>query len=329
MKFFNKKEDVLDIKLTTHGRYLLSLGKFNPVYYAFFDEGIVYDSKHIGFGEEQNDTETRIQNQTPTLKVQHCFSGAEKRVTQEIVRQEVPDRMFALSNQLGNSSLSSNRAPAWDFKFYQGKLSGESHTLTGSTIPNQEIPQIDILSTYKSYMLDANTVDSFSLEMGDVVSGNSLESSTVKDDGTFIRIVPENLLIDIREQNTEYLRDNFEIEVFLVEEVTETEGVVEKLKPLFFEKQQETIVNGILLDESELANIELVNTSRDSNYVNYYFDIFVDSEVSEDILCSSIEMLKSNGHRIESEIICPESKKVARAPIYTSRISEEDTECQD
>ena len=127
--------------------------------------------------------------------------------------------------------------------------------------------------------------------MGDVVSGNSLESSTVKDDGTFIRIVPENLLIDIREQNTEYLRDNFEIEVFLVEEVTETEGVVD--------------------------------------YVNYYFDIFVDSEVSEDILCSSIEMLKSNGHRIESEIICPESKKVARAPIYTSRISEEDTECQD
>ena len=329
MKFFNKKEDVLDIKLTTYGRHLLSLGKFDPVYYAFFDEGIVYDSQHVGFGEEQNDTETRIQKQTPTLKTQHCFSGADKRVTQEVVRQEVPDRMFSLSNQLGNSSLSSNRAPAWDMKFYQGKVEGESHILSGSTIPNQEIPQIDILSTYKSYVLDAAMINPFDTST-DAGEGSTLEVSSIKDDGTYIRVVPENILIDVEEKNTDYLRENYDIEVFLIEEVTETEGVVEKLKPLFFQKEQERVVNGILLDDSELVETETINASKDSNYVSYYFDIFVDNQVDQSILCKSIQTLKSNGIKIETEIVCPEDNRAFRTSIYTSPVSQEDIDsCQD
>ena len=329
MKYFNKKEDVLDIKLTTYGRHLLSLGKFDPVYYAFFDDGVIYDSQHVGFGEEQNDTETRIQNQTPTLKTQHCFSGAEKRVTQEIVRQEVPDRMLALSNQLGNSSLSSNRVPAWDLKFYQGKVEGESHILSGSTIPNQEIPQIDISCTYKSYMLDFKKVDP-DLDKGAVLEGSDPNATRLAPDGTFIRIVPEDLLIDISEENTEYLRDNYDIEVFLVEEATEIEGVVEKLKPLYFHKEQEMVVNGILLDEHELPNSKRVDTSTDKKYVNYYFNIYVDEQIGESILCDSIMALKSNGHRIESEIICPEAAKAARESIYVSGVREEDLDsCPD
>lgn len=330
MKFFNKKEDVLDIKLTTYGRHLLSLGKFDPVYYAFYDDGVIYDSQHAGFGEEQNDTETRIQNQTPTLKTQHCFSGAEKRVTQEIVRQEVPDRIHSLNGLLGNSDLSSNRAPAWDLNFYQGKVEGESHILSGSTIPNQEIPQIDIMCTYKSYMLDFKKVDPIDLDKEAILEGSDPNSTRIAPDGTFIRIVPEDLLIDINEENTEYLRDNYDIEVFLVEETTEIEGVVEKLLPLLFQKEQEMIVNGILLDEHELPNNKSVDTSTDKKYVNYYFNIYVDEQIGESILCDSIVALKSNGHRIESEIVCPEADKAARQSIYTSGVLEEDLDsCPD
>ena len=136
--------------------------------------------------------------------------------------------------------------------------------------------------------------------------------------------------IDIKEGNTEYLRDNYEIEVFLVEEVAEIEGVVEKLKPLFFEKEQERVVNGILLDDSELSSVEIMNTSRDLNYVNYYFDIFVDNEIDESVLCESIQTLKSNGYKIESEIVCPEFRRATRMSIYTSYVSEEDIDsCQD
>ena len=131
MKFFNKKEDVFDIKLTTYGRYKLSQGDFTPVYYAFFDDGVVYDSAYLGFGEDQNVAETRIQKLTPTVRTQHCFSGAEKRATQTDVRQEVPDLEYSLNGRLGNSSLTTNRAPAWDIKMYQGELLGESHVLAG------------------------------------------------------------------------------------------------------------------------------------------------------------------------------------------------------
>ena len=43
MSFFNKKEDVIDLQLTQYGKYLLSQGKLKPVYYAFFDDDILYD----------------------------------------------------------------------------------------------------------------------------------------------------------------------------------------------------------------------------------------------------------------------------------------------
>ena len=38
MLFLDKKEEVLDIKLTQFGKYKLSIGEFKPVYYAFFDD---------------------------------------------------------------------------------------------------------------------------------------------------------------------------------------------------------------------------------------------------------------------------------------------------
>ena len=37
MEFFDKKEEVIDLQLTQYGKYLLSLGKLKPVYYAFGD----------------------------------------------------------------------------------------------------------------------------------------------------------------------------------------------------------------------------------------------------------------------------------------------------
>ena len=47
MLFSNKKEDVIDLKLTTHGRRLLSDGVFKPVYYSFFDDNILYDASRV------------------------------------------------------------------------------------------------------------------------------------------------------------------------------------------------------------------------------------------------------------------------------------------
>ena len=52
-KFLDKKERVVDFKLTPYGKHKLAVGKFKPTYYSFFDNGVVYDnepalSKYLG-----------------------------------------------------------------------------------------------------------------------------------------------------------------------------------------------------------------------------------------------------------------------------------------
>ena len=43
MSYLDPKEDVIDLKLTSYGKYLLSIGKLNPTFYAFFDDDVIYD----------------------------------------------------------------------------------------------------------------------------------------------------------------------------------------------------------------------------------------------------------------------------------------------
>jgi len=81
MTFFNKKEDVIEIQLTQYGKHLLSLGKFKPSQYAFFDADIIYDSSYTDLSEAQNDSELRIKNSVRP-KTQYVFSpGPETEVT--------------------------------------------------------------------------------------------------------------------------------------------------------------------------------------------------------------------------------------------------------
>ena len=77
MRFFDPKE-VLDTQLTRYGRHLLSKGIWKPKYYAFFDENVLYDAKYGNISENKNNAEKRIQDDTPSLKVQHSYTGREE-----------------------------------------------------------------------------------------------------------------------------------------------------------------------------------------------------------------------------------------------------------
>ena len=78
VQFFDDKEEVLDLIVTPFGRHLLSIGRFNPEYYAFFDDDILYDSEWAGLADEvQNDIETRIQDETPRIKQPSAYTGIE------------------------------------------------------------------------------------------------------------------------------------------------------------------------------------------------------------------------------------------------------------
>ena len=75
MLFMDKKEEVLDIELTPYGKKLLSMGKMKPVYYAFFDDNIMYDSEYGGQEEDQNIIQQRITELTPQLQTQYKFTS--------------------------------------------------------------------------------------------------------------------------------------------------------------------------------------------------------------------------------------------------------------
>ena len=137
MKFFNKKEDVLDIQLTQHGKHLLSTGDLEPVYYAFLDDDVLYDSEYGGvIDEPQNEVQSRIEEYTPSLRTQYVFSGREAAVKENNKRilsgeaklgfrtlQQTPDKHYATSAPLGKSDHGEAHMPAWEVKVLSGEIS--------------------------------------------------------------------------------------------------------------------------------------------------------------------------------------------------------------
>ena len=164
MKFFDDKEEVLDIQITQFGKHLLSLGKWKPVYYAFFDDNILYDGEAAGIEEQQNDIEPRIQENTPQMHTQHVFSGREtdflrilkskedKDLSEvEKVRvQSTAEKDYSLTAPLGTSDFGIDKSPRWKLRMLEGEINQTIGSLTGSfqTLP---IPQLDIDLTYKIY----------------------------------------------------------------------------------------------------------------------------------------------------------------------------------
>ena len=334
MTFFNKKEEVLDIQLTQHGKRLLSEGDFTPVYYAFFDDGVIYDSKHAGFDEEQNNTVYRIKNETPTLKTQHVWSGAETRIRKEDLSVQLKeDKIQSLSGHLGNGKIGTDKIPAWDLKLYQGRITNtqkDIHALSGSTIPTQQIPQVDVEATYRTFVANVNYIDENDprFDLQSIFSGYGTDVSRVFSDGTFVKIDEENLLIDLLENNTDFEKGNFDIEIFKIEEVFDPPGIggiTERLVPLKFKKPPDTVINDILLDESEIPEYE---DKLDPTYVEYYFDVFIDKEIETSIICNSVSELKSAGYRVETPFDCSDVTDKVHHNIYRTSVGEEDIECQ-
>lgn len=343
MAFFNKKEDVLDIQLTQYGKYLLSIGRLKPVYYAFFDDDIVYDSAYAGFNESHTETEPRIQNNTPKIKTQYVFSSREDEI-RKINRQAwseadttfssipTPEKHYSLSSPIGSSDHADN-APAWNIKFLNAPLSGAAEQMTGSH-PTLPIPQIDVDIVYTTEIRNmANDIEN---EFGFMGTPNLKDYpqkyDRVYSDGTYISVSKKDLMIEIIEENTEYEKENFDIELFRVEQEDTTNRIKtpglssnsqtkkENLIPLNFLKKYDMIQNDLLLDDPSPAERllqENVAPIIDSTFAEYYFDIRIDHEISQDDLCAAITELKRQSIYIDTEIECPE--EFSQVSIYSNQ----------
>ena len=345
MKFLNKKEQVIDLEITPYGKSLLARGRFKPELYAFYDDTILYDSQYGGFIESQNSASVRIK-EAPQLETQAFFYSAEdqvrtavefhrltdleKKIERDYGREPmdinqkpyvgddgvtigtIADREF-YGIPIGTSDLNSSNAAAWKINLLRGSISGSNAYwnagLTGSG-GIQRIPQLNMNDiAYRLELANSLETDNFYEFTGDNWSGPS---------GQILNVFEDSIILEIEEDNTNFDWENFEIEVYEVEtkEFSSSAGgkrYKDFMKPLFFKKQMSEVQNDILIDPEKLQE---ENTALDSNYVEYYFDIFVDKEISE--LCDLKPADKAEGIFSSRILECEDTskKKVDLASLY-------------
>ena len=291
MKFLNKKEQVLDIQLTQYGKRLLAEGSFKPQYYAFYDDDVLYDSQYGVGPEDQYRSEERIFD-TPRLETQYIFSGVETKIKEQLEQyvsqqqhisfkkpllkfQNESDRDFLIS-PLGTSDLTNEYFPSWEIRALKEEIDNPVSSSYKSGSLDLKIPQIKYEITYDIEReeihfedLDDSILEEFDNEVDVNISGM----------GTFA-INRKYGFLEIKENNTDFLNENFEVEVFLVNSDDE-------LQRLYFQKEPKQVQDGILLDPDDpRLKTEYIN---DPNYVEYFFDFQVDKEIPEHIFCDAKE----------------------------------------
>ena len=300
MTFFDKKEDVIQLRLTQYGKYLLSKGRMKPTYYAFFDDNILYDLRYGDeTGEAQNSTEGRIQDDTPQTSVQHVYSGIETefKKNMKLIRSgqtkvggdkilPTAEKNFALGTALGNSKAASDKAPAWNIRALEGEFKNVNYYTTGSQ-PTVRVPQIDVMIEYE-----------IGIERGApkrIYAQRGASDTEYFDDGTQIRVWEDRLFLDVGEENVPLSRNNYDIEVFLVEEEDvagsiKTPGIInptkrEILTPLYFVPENTNIKGNLLQDEQPLFSDVTEDVSPD--YVEYFLDLETDQAIDSVVIESA------------------------------------------
>ena len=328
MTFFNKKTEVMQIEMTPYGRYLYSIGKFKPHSYEFVDDDVLY--KNLNSSETQEAAHSRILEETPKPKINRAFQDeapeavspptiSEKRVMTKKMNQR-QSNLYSL----GRSAYSGSNIPLMQMTMLQGEITGSEMNYTVSTISHGQggevlIPQIEVDLNFRAALRD-------SLDPLDEYDGESVQSVTF-DDGTYIDIRYIEPIIHLKEFNSFYEKENFEIEVF---KVTGDIGD-QTLAPLKIEKKFSAIVNGLLVESGPLGDfIPAIDALYEEDgptpeFVDYFFEIQADSEIPTEELCKAVDSLEINNQFLDEELICPDQRN-DRFDIYSTRVSPEDLE---
>lgn len=292
MAFKNQKEEVIEIELTSYGKHLLSKGKFRPSFYAFFDDDILYDAEYSGAPEEQNNSQTRIMEETPRTSVQVTYTGLETEIESQIEQarseerslkdsfQPTKEKHYSLSAPLGRSSNSSDFSPTWDVTLHGAKFKQQLIVSTSSGHQILPIPQMNLESL--DYLTKVISEDENGGEFGHPQTGttNGVTQEEFFDNGNAIMIRHNDIIIEIDEAHTDPLAENYDIEIFMVEDDALT--AEEILVPLSFMKESSgKIVDGIYVDEEEPT----LNSEVDETYVENYLSILSDKDIDLDDLC--------------------------------------------
>ena len=278
VKFFNQKEEVIQIELTPYGRQKLSEGEFNPSHYAFYDTGILYDGAHGGVSETQNQIVNRIKNSTPHLRPITKFTTLRKSMISlssanyknYYTQQE--EYCANYNRFLGKNSTFSDFAPSWEIVVSENsdtKFTGTFQYRANNTLPEA------------SATLDLT----YSLHQDNDATLYTLEEN-------------KNISLDILELNTFFsVNGNFDLEVFKVDQ----KGNMQALGFINDESANaqdliDQIDPNVLSNTIEGSNQQILDNFPvlDDTYVEYYFEVLLDQEVPGVQMPSNSSIYKRN-----------------------------------
>jgi hypothetical protein len=310
MTFFNKKEDVIKIELTPHGRRLLSKGLLKPEYYSFLDDDILYDSSNAGFTESNTESKTRILTETPYLRPQTSYKAVDENLQS---MEDVDVQTKFLQETIGTNTSTDNNTAAWDITYLHGEISSSISYLSSPTAPLLQIPQIESTIEYTFTVDNIDNLSSDSAGLMDPI----MEQQLTMPDGTFLRIDEEKMLLYIMEKNGFSHKDSYEIEVYLYEQ---DEKKLEKR--LSFVHQDVQIENGMLKHEIDATEAE---AHIDPEHVEYYLNIQTDADIPRESICSGLVKLQEKNIFLDIQEECPDRTDL-EVDFYGSSVTPDDLE---
>lgn len=314
-KFINKKEQVFDLKLTSYAKYLMSIGKFKPAFYAFYDDNVLYDKKyaHSSATETQNNIDVRIKDETQYLESLVLFRSVEKTLTENVgdmtdyynaleiePRSFTPEPdVFKFNSSIGDAFYQGDKsnAPAWKVVALQSKISSSQQV---DEVNDSLIPQLNITANYK---LVTKEEDFFSNQLIDYSPTNNNDVplySQLFGDNKIAILERQDPVFYIEELNTELLTSNFDVEIFEVLSGS-TANYQERLRRLNFKENKTNIQNGIMISAKKEKTL---STKATTNDVEYYFDFFEDHKADAKIVCAGTEYFNRDSYYIDIDFDC-------------------------
>tara|TARA_Y100000593_G_scaffold17442_2_gene34892 strand:+ start:30705 stop:31796 length:1092 start_codon:yes stop_codon:yes gene_type:complete len=331
MAFLDKKQNVYDIKLTSHGKKLISLGKFDPVYYAFFDDDVIYDMRYTtdDFVEDQNTTETRIKSDTPTLGALYNFTRVEDK-DRKIFPGEVnkasedsPDpenqedsffeydhdrevgilKNYILQEPLGSSQVGVEYVPSWDIKTYIGEISSSVNQLYSKRFPTINIPQIELECKFITVAKHSPVLEedpSSLIGINNALRMIGEEEILAFEDGSYFDIERGEILLEISEENVAYEGENFEAEIFLVEDKG---SLSEEWSSLFYppDLNERSAFYASYVNSDDRQGIKYIMPPAELELSNF-LDISFDEEIPEEVICNTKAMEQYKSKTIFSDL---------------------------
>ena len=327
-KILDKKEQVIDFQLSPYGKHLLSVGNFQPVYYSFLDDNILYDAQSAGIQEPQNNIKKRIKEESSYLETMINYGDPSERThTLEFdddealtfySHQRTPSAKLPQENlrknikAIGDAFLESqnkNSHPAWKVAMLQSEISASTQADERNSI---EIPQIYITASYTKKVVPAGwDPDPKNVR-------NLFNRIGPFSDDTVIELIMNDPIVYMEEVNTQLLNHNFEVEIFCVKKDQPTSnavsgGLQDTFERKYFPNKDSQVVNGFMVKEkvSKYAPTSMdspfpaaANFNNTIDDVSYYFDIVVDQNVNPQLACKGISVFDKTSYYIDLDFDC-------------------------